>query len=176
MPVKKSSVISRQSSEKKIAKKTSKKEVNNTVEKTVRISQIFKGRVVAAKTIHTATVLLERRKTHPLYKKSFARSKKYLVHDDLGVKAGDLVEITKCKPISKNKHFEIIKVVGRDMEAIITEKLKEEAQAAIEEVLPAGRQVMPIEKIEESSVVSPQIEEENRKPKKISKRKEKSES
>ena len=90
-------------------KEVLEKEIKNIAEKN---NQIFRGRVVAAKTLHTATVLLERRKTHPLYKKSYAQSKRFLVQDDLGVKNGDLVEIVKCRPISKNKHFKIVKVVG----------------------------------------------------------------
>lgn len=97
--------------------------------------QIFKGRVVSTKTANTATVLMESRKTHPLYKKSYAQSKKYLVHDDLGVKMGDLVEIVKCKPMSKNKHFKIVKVVGQDLEAMMAEKIKEDVKAAIEEII-----------------------------------------
>lgn len=135
-----------------------------------KVSQVFKGRVVASKTAQTATVLLESRKTHPLYKKSYARSKRYLVQDDLGVKMGDLVEITKCKPISKNKHFKIIKVVGTNMEAIITEQLKEEAQAAIAEVLPADvkepKEIVPPEEIEKP-------EKEDKKKKIVKKVKEK---
>lgn len=129
MPVKKSSA-------KKVVAKTMKKQ-----------QQIFKGRVVSVKTKQTATVLLESRKTHPLYKKSYARSKKYLVQDDLGVNLGDLVEIVKCKPISKNKHFKIVKVVGRDIEAIVTEKIKEDVKRAIEEVIPVEKTE---ENIEES--------------------------
>lgn len=120
------------------------------------ITQVFKGRVVSSKTAQTATVLLERKKTHPLYKKSYSRSKKYLVQDDLGVKAGDVVEIVKCKPVSKNKHFKIIKVVGRDLTAIIGKQLKEEAQAAIEEVLPAE-----VEKVDE--IIEPEKTEEPKK-------------
>lgn len=99
-------------------------------------NQVFKGSVVSVKTAKTATVLIESRKTHPLYKKSYLQTKRYLVNDDLGVKPGDLVNIIKCKPISKNKHFKIIKIVGRDMEAIVTEQLKEEAKSAIEEIIP----------------------------------------
>ena len=116
--------------------KTKELKINLTKKTMEKTKQVFKGRVIAAKTLHTATVLLESRKTHPLYKKSYAHSKKYLVEDDLGVKAGDLVEIIKCK----NKHFKIMKVIGRDMEAIVTEQLKEEAQAAIEEVLPVEKE------------------------------------
>lgn len=116
-------------------KKLVEKVVVKTMEK-IKANQIFKGRVVSAKLSQTATVLLESRKTHPLYKKSYARSKRFLVQDELGVKAGDLVEIVKCKPISKNKHFKIVKVVGRDMEAIVTEKINADVKAAIEEVIP----------------------------------------
>ena len=63
----------------------------------------MQGRVVSAKHIKTVTVLVNRTVVHPLYKKGFKRSKKYLVHDLLGSKEGDLVEIIKVKPISKNK-------------------------------------------------------------------------
>ncbi|TSC66743.1 MAG: small subunit ribosomal protein S17 [Microgenomates group bacterium Gr01-1014_80] len=96
------------------------------------------GRVVSVKLAKTATVLVERTKTHPLYKKSFKRSKKYLIQDDLGVKLGDLVDVEKAAPISKNKHWRITKVVGRDIEAVIFEELKVKAAEAIEEVMPAS--------------------------------------
>lgn len=107
--------------------------------------QVMRGRVVAAKQPKTVTVLIERRKVHHFYQKSFMRSKKYLVHDELGVKAGDVVEIMKIKPISKNKHFGIVKVVGKDMEAIISQQLKEEAAAEIAEVMPEEREEEPSE-------------------------------
>jgi len=103
--------------------------------------QIFKGRIVSVKAAKTATVLIESRKTHRLYKKSYAQSKKFLVHDEIGVKMGDIVEIVKCRPISKNKHFQIIKVVGRDMEAIVTEKINEDVKRAIEEVIPVEQKI-----------------------------------
>lgn len=127
---------------KKVKKEIIKKEEESVIKKQ---QQVFKGRIVSTKTANTVTVLLESRKTHPLYKKSYAHSKKYLVHDEMGVKIGDLVEIVKCKPISKNKHFKIIKVVGRDIEAIVTEKIKEDVKRAIEEVLPAGKKEAVIE-------------------------------
>jgi small subunit ribosomal protein S17 len=128
-----------------------------------KISQIFTGRVVSVKTLHTATVLVEGRKTHPLYAKTYKRSQKYLVHDENGVLEGDLVEITKCKPISKKKHFRIVRVIGKDMEAIITQQLKEEAQAAIEEV-------MPEEKVEEQKDQNDGISEDQKTSKELEKK------
>ena len=70
----------------------------------------FKGKVVKAKMEKTATVLVERIWQHPVYKKRIKRSKKYLVHDEIGVKEGDKVVIQECRPISKRKRFKIIKV------------------------------------------------------------------
>jgi small subunit ribosomal protein S17 len=94
------------------------------------------GRVVSVKNAKTATVLVERTKTHPLYRKTYISSKKYLVDDSLGVKEGDVVEIVKIKPISKNKHFGVAKVLGQDVVALGTEAMKVKAKEAIEEVLP----------------------------------------
>lgn len=94
------------------------------------------GRVVSKKMINSAVVLIEGVQKHPLYGKRFMRGKKYLVDDPIGVKEGDVVEIVKSKPISKRKHFQIAKVIGKDIVAVATEKLKEVAKEAIEEVLP----------------------------------------
>lgn len=102
--------------------------------------QILRGRVLSAKLPQTVTVLVERKKTHRLYGKSFARSKKYLVHTQTSLAEGDLVEITQCKPISKNKHFKVLKVVGKDIAAVISEQLKEEAAAEIAEVMPEEKE------------------------------------
>lgn len=98
------------------------------------------GRVVSTKMEKTATVLVERVAKHPLYKKTFIRTKKYLVDSNIPVKEGDMVEILKIRPISKNKHWQIIKVVGKDLEAITEEKLKMEAEEAIAEVMPEEKE------------------------------------
>lgn len=100
----------------------------------------LQGRVVSAKQKKSATVLISSRKLHPLYKKSFKRSKRYLAHDELGVVVGDVVEMVDTKPISKNKHFRITKVLGRDIEAVVSEELKEKAEEAIAEVMPEEKE------------------------------------
>ena len=123
------------------------------------------GRVTSNKQQKTATVLVQSTKTDRLYHKSYKRSKKYSVDDQLGVKVGDLVEIIKIRPVSKLKHWKIIKVVGRDIEEVVGEQLKESAAETIEEV-------MPEEKTEQATVDSEQLEK-TEKPKKESKKKEK---
>lgn len=94
------------------------------------------GRIVSVKLKNTATVLVERQAEHPLYKKTFLRSKRFLVDDSLGVKEGDIVEIIKCKPVSKNKHWKIIKVLGRSLAEIAEEQMKKKAEEIISEVMP----------------------------------------
>lgn len=84
----------------------------------------------------TAAVLVEGKKTHPLYKKSYVWSKKYLVHDELGAKLGDVVSIAGTRPISKHKHFKIVKILGKDLVALGEEAMKQEAAEAIAEVMP----------------------------------------
>lgn len=98
------------------------------------------GRVVSVKMKNTAVVLVENRKTHPLYKKSFKHSKKYLADDQKGVALGDIVEIQKIRPVSKRKHWTILKVVGKDVIALGTETMARVAEAAIEEVMPEEKE------------------------------------
>lgn len=98
------------------------------------------GRVVSIKLNKTATVLVERIAVHPLYKKTFIRSKKYLVDDEIGVKLGDIVDILNCKPVSKNKSWKITKVLDKSLAEIAEEALKKGAEEVIAEVMPAEKE------------------------------------
>lgn len=71
----------------------------------------FTGIVIRKKMPKTAIVLVERLWQHPVYKKRMKRSKKYLVHDEIGVKMGDLVVIQQTRPMSKRKRFKIMEVL-----------------------------------------------------------------
>ena len=57
----------------------------------------------------TITVLVERRFTHPVLKKTVRKSKKYRAHDENNQfkVLGDSVRIVECAPISKTKRWEI---------------------------------------------------------------------
>jgi small subunit ribosomal protein S17 len=98
------------------------------------------GRVVSAKMQKTVTVLVEGKKTHPLYKKTFVWSKKYLAHDEMGAKEGDVVSIISTRPISKNKHFKVAKILGKDVVALGEAAMKQVEQEAIEEVMPEEKE------------------------------------
>ncbi len=71
--------------------------------------RVLQGVVVSDKADKTVTVRVDRRVKHPLYKKFIQRSKKYAAHDaENRCKVGDTVRIRECRPISKNKCFEVV--------------------------------------------------------------------
>jgi small subunit ribosomal protein S17 len=76
--------------------------------------RVLQGVVVSDKNSKTVVVNVERRFTHPVMKKTVRRSKKYHAHDEKGeFKAGDVVRIRECKPISKLKCWEVVERVGK---------------------------------------------------------------
>ena len=71
--------------------------------------RILQGTVVSDKNDKTVVVEVERRYTHPLYKKVVRRSKKYHAHDESNAaKVGDRVRIQETAPISRNKRWMVI--------------------------------------------------------------------
>jgi len=71
--------------------------------------RVMQGVVVSDKQDKTVTVLVERRVMHPLYKKYVKKSKKYAAHDEANsFKEGDNVSIRECRPLSKNKRWEVL--------------------------------------------------------------------
>ncbi len=71
--------------------------------------RVLQGTVVSDKTDKTVTVLVERRFTHPLLKKTVRRTKRYHAHDaDNAFKTGDTVLIEECRPLSKTKNFVVL--------------------------------------------------------------------
>jgi small subunit ribosomal protein S17 len=69
------------------------------------------GRVVSDKMEKTVVVLVDRAKTHPLYKKVMRRSVKFMAHDELGAKTGDRVRIIESRPMSAHKRWRVIEII-----------------------------------------------------------------
>jgi len=60
----------------------------------------------------TRTVLVSYQVRHPKYGKYLKRQTRYHVHDKENTsKAGDMVEIVNCRPISKTKMWRLVRVV-----------------------------------------------------------------
>jgi small subunit ribosomal protein S17 len=71
--------------------------------------RILNGVVVSDKNDKTIVVEVERRFTHPLFKKTVRRTKKYQAHDENNrFKIGDRVQIVETAPISKNKRWSVL--------------------------------------------------------------------
>ena len=71
--------------------------------------RILQGTVVSDKNDKTIVVKVERRFTHPLFKKVVRRSKNYKAHDEMNVKkVGDRVSIEETRPISKDKCWVVV--------------------------------------------------------------------
>ena len=72
--------------------------------------RILQGVVVSDKNAKTIVVQVERRYTHPLFKKTVRRSKKFHAHDEENTfKVGDIVRIEESAPISKNKRWVVLR-------------------------------------------------------------------
>ena len=72
------------------------------------------GVVVSDKMEKTITVAIERRVSHPIYKKYFKKTAKFMVHDDkneCGV--GDTVKIMETRPLSKLKKWRLVEVIEK---------------------------------------------------------------
>ena len=71
--------------------------------------RVIQGIVVSDKMDKTVIVEVERLVMHSLYKKFIRRSKKYSAHDENNAcEVGEVVSIRECKPISKNKRWEVL--------------------------------------------------------------------
>jgi small subunit ribosomal protein S17 len=69
----------------------------------------LQGVVVSDKQDKTIVVRVDRRFTHPIYKKTIRRSKNYHAHDENNqFKAGDMVRIEESKPLSKLKRWTVV--------------------------------------------------------------------
>src|SRR5690242_11302409 len=72
------------------------------------------GEVVSTKMQKTIVVEVSRRVPHPLYKRIVAKRKKFYAHDeDSTAKAGDVVRIQECRPLSRLKRWKLVEVVRR---------------------------------------------------------------
>lgn len=71
--------------------------------------RILRGVVVSDKRDKTVTVKVDRRVSHPIYKKIITKSKKYHAHDENNqCKEGDVVSIIETRPFSKTKKWEVV--------------------------------------------------------------------
>jgi small subunit ribosomal protein S17 len=84
-----------------------------TVERPNR-RRIKQGRVKSDKMDKTIVVVTETRVPHPVYRKVVRRSTRFKAHDEQNeAKAGDLVRIQECRPMSREKRWRLVEILER---------------------------------------------------------------
>ncbi|MGB8706956.1 MAG: 30S ribosomal protein S17 [Dehalococcoidia bacterium] len=72
------------------------------------------GTVIGDKMDKTVVVLVESLRRHPLYKKVVRDTSKFKVHDEANTcKVGDVVRIVETRPLSKDKCWRVVEIIGR---------------------------------------------------------------
>ena len=72
------------------------------------------GEVVSTKMAKTIVVEVDRKKSHNLYQRVIARSKKFYAHDEKNTAhVGDVVRIEETRPLSRLKRWRLIEIVRK---------------------------------------------------------------
>jgi small subunit ribosomal protein S17 len=78
------------------------------------MAKTITGVVASKKTDKTIVVTEHVRLTHPLYRKQYTVTKRFMAHDEKNEAAeGDKVIIVETRPISARKHFKLLKVTEK---------------------------------------------------------------
>ena len=81
------------------------------------------GVVVSNQMDKTLVVKVERRFSHPVFKKVVKTTKKYKVHDEKNeCLEGDFIRIQETRPLSKEKRWRLLGVISRQ-KSLISEKV-----------------------------------------------------
>ena len=76
--------------------------------------KVIRGVVVSDKMDKTIVVEVDTSKRHPLYGRRVKYTKKFKAHDENNeAKIGDVVEVMETRPLSKDKHFRLVKIVEK---------------------------------------------------------------
>jgi small subunit ribosomal protein S17 len=76
------------------------------------MTKIFTGTVTSTNMEKTVKVKVERKYRHSLYEKVVRKHKNFLAHNEkIVLRTGDTVKIKETRPLSKNKHFEVIEKI-----------------------------------------------------------------
>lgn len=76
--------------------------------------KVLRGKVVSDKMDKTITVVIETKKTHPLYGKRVKYSKKVKAHDENNeARIGDIVTVMETRPLSATKRFRLLSIVEK---------------------------------------------------------------
>jgi small subunit ribosomal protein S17 len=83
--------------------------------------KVYTGKVVSNKMEKTVVIAVTRQFQHPVYKKTVRKVTKFKAHDaDNSCAIGDDVKIIETRPISKDKRWLVLEIMGKSQRS--TEK------------------------------------------------------
>lgn len=104
------------------------------------MARTITGVVASDKGDKTIVITVTTRKTHPIYKKQYSVTTKFMAHDEKNeAKPGDKVVITETRPISRRKRFTLTKVVETARIQHVEPEVVPEKPAKAEEVEEAKK-------------------------------------
>lgn len=78
------------------------------------MARTITGVVSSNKADKTIVITVRSRKTHPIYKKQYTESRRFIAHDEKNeAQEGDVVIIAESRPISARKRFTLQSIVER---------------------------------------------------------------
>ncbi len=109
------------------------------------MAKMIIGTVASKKTDKTIVVQEHVRLTHPLYRKQYTVTKRFMAHDENNeAKEGDRVRIVECRPLSARKRFKLDRILEK---------------AAIRHVEPETTAPKKAAKADEAAEAQPESEE-----------------
>jgi small subunit ribosomal protein S17 len=93
------------------------------------MAKTFTGIVKSNKTDKTIVVIVQTRKTHPIYRKQYTDSRNFMAHDENNeAQVGDRVSIVETRPMSAQKRFKLEKILEkpalREADKVVDEEAK----------------------------------------------------
>lgn len=78
------------------------------------VRKVRVGKVVSDKMNKTVVVAVERKVPHALYNKPMVSTKRFKAHDENNeCQVGDTVKIVETRPLSKDKCWRVVEILGR---------------------------------------------------------------
>lgn len=78
------------------------------------MSKTITGIVSSDKADKTIVVTVQTRKTHPIYRKQYSVSRKFMAHDENNeAQVGDKVTIVETRPLSARKRYALDRIVEK---------------------------------------------------------------
>lgn len=100
------------------------------------MAKTITGIVSSDKGDKTIIVTIHDHKIHPLYKKKYLVTKRYMVHDEKNeAVTGDKVSIISCRPLSARKRYTLFKIVEHPIIGIDQSVDAVTAEEPVEEVV-----------------------------------------